>query len=585
MRRIRDFLRKYGLRFLAAAAAFAFFLRFSSPWWFYKSLKVSFSYTADGPVSISAATDYKNDLFCRERLRFTTLKLPSGSQAEKVTFRIPSNTSHVCGMRLEIAAPAGMTLSELTISPPNGSYEVNFLQDLPIRNEALKISREKLFVSGRNQTVILKFPRKHRVGNVLKRSAFFISLALSLLLSWILFSRIKYQFAARDVGSIVFVFCALGLMLFPVSRLDIHTLVSRENRFFQKFPSWSTAARVNVAFPRELELYLGDRFCGREELIDWNGKLFSLNFLGEKRETAYEKTAFYGKDGWMFSALGDTVKMTQNRNRFTAAELKMCADRLNRLADEFEKRYGAPVFVVLMPDKERVYPEYYPEFLLKQRRDPESRLEQLAAYLRKNSRVRIVCPLPYLLEKKKEHLLYYPTGTHQTMYGAFHSAETIKKELLKEFPQLTALPENTIRWEMRRDADVDIARLLGFADPEKELPEKLLLHPGPVFRWHYQCRKRPPLPLLSLYVSYYRSPEFAGKGIRLLAISDSFWGSILPFMNPLAGEQFHLFYGDGRDFILDPVVHDIAKFKPQAVVIESTERFLHRFQTMEYGER
>jgi len=74
------------------------------------------------------------------------------------------------------------------------------------------------------------------------------------------------------------------------------------------------------------------------------------------------------------------------------------------------------------------------------------------------------------------------------------------------------------------------------------------------------------------------------RGLRILTVADSFWGYISPFMVPLASEEIYAFYGSGKDFVFEPFAADIRNFKPQAVIIESTERFLHRFLTIKYGE-
>ena len=578
--RTLNFLQEYGLRFCAAAAVLVFVLMFSSPWWIHRALELSFFYTSDSPVRISASTDYDADLFNREKLLFTSSDLSAGKDAGKAVLLIPAVSGSVRGIRLEMASRGEITLSNLTISSKKGVHQVDFSRDLLVPNALYRFSQDKLSVPGKNGGVFLVFPQKLKAGNRFRGRAFIISLISALILSVLFFFRMKFRFCSgKAMLTAVFCLCALGLMLFPVMMLDIHSVVSKENRLFQKFPAWNRGDAVNSEFPREFELYLGDRFYGREKMIRWNGKIFSLNFFEDDRGTAYDKNAFYGKSDWMFSTYFDAVNMALNKNRFTDAELKMCGEHLDRLADEFRTRYDAPVFVVLMPDKERVYPEYYPDFLMKQRQHPESRLEQLAAYLQKHSRVKVIFPLPHLLEKKGKGILYYPTGTHQTLLGGFHSAEMINKALLKEFPQLAALPENSIRWKLRKGADVDIARQMCVA--ETELPEKLMVHPHPSFQWRYKTQQRQNVPFLNLIVTYSYSQKFVGKGIRLLVMGDSFWGNIMPFMAPLASEQMYIFYGNGRNFAFAPCAEEIERFKPQAVVIESTERFLQRFLSIQ----
>ena len=276
--------------------------------------------------------------------------------------------------------------------------------------------------------------------------------------------------------------------------------------------------------------------------------------------------------------------MAQNHNRFSEDELQECARRLNELADRFSAEFNAKVFVVLMPDKERVYEEYYPDFLLKQRTHKQSRLEQLTDYLRKNSKVVLIAPLPQLLEKKADHQLYYMGGTHQTPRGAYIAAGEIKKAIQREFPQFKSVPENISGWKPARNGDVDAAMQLGFQNPEKELDSKYLIADEAQFIFRSSLRKMYEIPHISLQTRHFVSDDKSYQGLRILTVGDSFWGYISPFMVPLAGEEIYAFFGAGKDFVFEPFEEQIKEFRPQVVIIESTERFLHRFLTIKYGK-
>ena len=157
--------------------------------------------------------------------------------------------------------------------------------------------------------------------------------------------------------------------------------------------------------------------------------------------------------------------------------------------------------------------------------------------------------------------------------------------IAEDFPEIADAPDNIARWEIRKNADLDIAGLMGITDPEKSLPKEFLYHPEPVFHRAYGIHGLEKIPQLSLYINLYKSKlKSAEKGLRILAVTDSFWGNVAEFMNPVFKEQLHVFYGDGRDFVFAPFLDRVEKFRPQAVIIESTERFLHRFLTIRYGE-
>lgn len=558
------------MRVFIPVLIFAFVMLFFSPWYVSKGVEVKFSYSCAAETGIAAAADCSGELFNREKLLFAKFALPAAPAGKPSKIWIPAVASAVRGIRIEVPDGKNIVIRGLTVEGDGKSYRVDWKKDLAARKD---LAPEADAVNA-NGTVAVIFPRKIRVRYGINFSMLFIALVAAGTAGALFFWRIKPS--AAD-SRIVFIAAALALMLFPVAMLDVHSVVSDENRFFQKFP------KPTRAFPREFESYLGDRFFCRDRLIDWNNDIFEFSFFkgGNLSENA---KAFYGKDGWMFSTAYEAVRMAQNRNRLTEAELKRCADNLDALADAFAKRYDAPVFVVLIPDKERVYEEYYPDFLLKQRRHKESRLEQLTAYLRKHSKVTVISPLPVLLARKKDELLFYPGGTHQTWRGGYYAAAEIRKAFAAKFPELKGFPENISHWEMRRSADLDAAMAMGIREPEKTLDDKYLVFSEPEFIFQRDRHNIRNVPNISMFIDRFVSRDKEHRGLRILVVGDSFWGHIGPFMVPMAGEELHVFFGHGKDFVFEPFARDLENFRPQAVIIESTERFLYRFLTIKFPE-
>ncbi|MBE6378495.1 MAG: hypothetical protein E7051_06735 [Lentisphaerae bacterium] len=559
---------KRSLQIFFSLLVFAFVMLFFSPWYVVKEFETEFFYSAQTEVNIALASDHEGDLFSREKLLFARFTLPESDRMQKVKLQIPAVQSNIFGLRIEVADGKKIAISNLTVKGRKKSYSADWKKDLPV-TEGVRTDGGKLII---DSSAAVTFPVRIKTCRVLQYKVFSAALIIALAAAGMFFFRIKVE-PAREL---FFITAAMILMLFPVMRLDIWSVVSDENRFFQKFPS------LTKKFPKEFELYLGDRFFCRGKMIKLNRKIFESN-LFSGGTLARNSKAFYGKEGWIFSTGFDSVAMAQNLNRFTADELRECARRLDAVADEFAARFNAPVFVVLMPDKERVYEEYYPDFLLKQRRHKQSRLEQLTDYLRKHSKVTVIAPLPQLLEKKKEYQLYYMGGTHQTPQGAYISAQEIKKAIMEKFPHLEAVPENISKWKTGRNGDIDAAMQLGLK-PEEDLDDKYIAAPEPEFIFRHDLRKMQEIPQISLLTRHFVSGNRNYRGLRILTVADSFWGYISPFMVPLASEEIYAFYGSGKDFVFEPFAADIRNFKPQAVIIESTERFLHRFLTIKYGE-
>lgn len=556
------------LRIFVSVLIFAFVMLFFSPWYARRSVEIAFSCSCDAETEIAVAADYSGDLFNREKLLFAKLVLPPGAE-RKVRLRLPTVEAAARGIRIDVPEGKCITIRGLSVKGRGKRYPVNWQEDAVVR-ENLRIEGDAVTATG---TVSVMFPKKIRIRYGIDGVMLAVALVAAAAAAGLFFLRVKVAASCQ----VLFIAAVMALMLFPVMMLDVHCVVSDENRFFQKFP------KLSRAFPKEFEAYLGDRFFCRKKMIGWNNRLFDLTLFNSGDLNGNGK-AFYGKEGWIFATAYDAVGMAQNRNRFTEKELEECAKHLDALADAFARRYGAPVFVVLMPDKERVYGEYYPDFLLRQRRHRESRLEQLTAYLREHSKVTVIAPLATLLEKKKEAPMFYPGGTHQTWRAGYHTAVMVREKLAEKFPELKGFPENIARWEMHRSADLDIATAMGIAEPEKNLDDKYLVFSEPVFEPKREAHNVRDMPQASLFINRYVSRDKAHRGIRILTVSDSFWGRIGSFMAPVASEELHVFYGNGRDFLFEPFARELEKFRPQAVIIESTERFLHRFLTIDLRE-
>lgn len=134
-----------------------------------------------------------------------------------------------------------------------------------------------------------------------------------------------------------------------------------------------------------------------------------------------------GKDGWLFNNHFDVNKPTRNYETvfFSVEELKKIKEELEHEQSQFKLR-STPYFLVVISDKEVIYPEYYPfpDNIL-----TELRLNQLIDYLDKNSDFRLIDLRPALLAKKSIEQLYYQNDPHWNDAGAFYGYQEIMRKL------------------------------------------------------------------------------------------------------------------------------------------------------------
>ena len=138
-----------------------------------------------------------------------------------------------------------------------------------------------------------------------------------------------------------------------------------------------------------------------------------------------------GKDGWLFYSSkrdGDPVSAYKGRNLFTEEELSRIAENLTVTRDSLAAE-GAEFVLLILPDKERMYPEFMPDYL----GEPadEYGAAQLIDYLRENTGIRVVYPYEELMEAKEKTgaLIYLQTDTHWTDVGGYTGAYALCREL------------------------------------------------------------------------------------------------------------------------------------------------------------
>ena len=232
---------------------------------------------------------------------------------------------------------------------------------------------------------------------------------------------------------IVFVVCVVAFLYFPASNISHETVSVQENRNLAVYKPLVDGGKINYNFGRDFESWFNDHFNSRDFFIDLNSKLSRL--LDRKLKNA---TAMAGKDNWLFTKRWNSVETFQNKNLYSDEELLEIKENLEAV-NKWAAKNNIKFYVMINPDKERVYPEFYPEEF-KPVRDL-SRIEQVAQYIKNNVNVPLVFVYDELLKAKKDHILYYKTGTHWNHRGAFVAYTQLMNRIKQDFPSLYVMKE------------------------------------------------------------------------------------------------------------------------------------------------
>lgn len=201
---------------------------------------------------------------------------------------------------------------------------------------------------------------------------------------------------------------------------------NRENRYYAEFPG------INInrldAFPRQFENFYNDNFHYRGELLELNN-FVKLNIYKESPHTA----VIMGKDGWLYTQ--KYINSYTSKRIFNKTEL----DSLRKIfiqRSEWLKQRNIKNYMVIIPTKYNVYPEYLPNSVYKLRLTNEK--DQFIECISNidNLKVNDLEPVLKDWKKKSKIRLFQKTDQHWNEYGAFVAYTNIIEELHKDFPEI-----------------------------------------------------------------------------------------------------------------------------------------------------
>lgn len=402
-----------------------------------------------------------------------------------------------------------------------------------------------------------------------------------LTLSWLIcFKAVDYLARLKIIENnsridIVFFACVLVVMFLPMMKINQAEISVQENRTLAKYIPFSTDGKINFNYGTDFENWFNDHFNHREWLINLNAKL-NL-FLNRKLQSA---TALQGKENWLFTTRWNSIAMFENRNLFTDDELVQIKVKMKEL-QKWASKHGIKFYIMLVPDKESLYGEYYPDG--HEKVGDVSRLQQITEYLKKNTDIPIMSMYEPLLAAKNKYTLFYKTGTHWDLRGAFVGYQAMMKRLHADFPDLQILQEKDFKITNKMEADIDIASALGVnaydTFPKEDLTYEVFELKKPLAKHEYQMLNKKE-----------RIEEYAYQSANRLLRRKAVFIADSQFlrMNWYVAESFkemkHFYIGYGRMYNLPFISREIIDFKPDILVLETGERMLERLLKIEVPE-
>lgn len=373
---------------------------------------------------------------------------------------------------------------------------------------------------------------------------------------------------------IVFVVCVVAFMFVPIMHINRDEISVQENRSLAKYVPLidDETGLVNYNFGKDFENWFNDRFFGRRQFIK-NSKVIDMLINNEMKNF----DAMAGKENWLFTKRWNSEDMFRNKYLFDDEELSKIKHRLESLQIWLAKR-NIKLYLMLVPDKERVYGEFYPDGYVKVNK--QAKIEQAYEFLKENTHIPVVYPIEALEKAKKAHLVFYKTGTHWNHRGAYVAYLEMMKMLKKDFPSLKILKEADFNIEPQFSADEDIANALGI-DAKSTFPKEDMTYD--VFKLkkettsvkHEFVNKE-----LRIETFDFVSNNPANK-LKAIFYADSQFLRMNWYVAESFKEMQHIYVGYGRDFDIPYMAEDIENFAPNMLVIATGERFLNRLMKIE----
>ncbi len=235
-----------------------------------------------------------------------------------------------------------------------------------------------------------------------------------------------------------------------------------ENRPPATFPTFHPTLKGTGEFFAGTEAWFADHFGFRRQLVRWEQRLKWTLF----RDSRIANT-LVGKDGWLFYSDGRTVDDITGSRPFSDADLEEWRLLLTGRRDWLRER-GIRYLFVIPPDKQSIYAEHLPDWLIARARSPR-RIDQLLAYMREKSDVPILDLRETLFDAKKSAQVYLKTDTHWNERGAFAAYRRVVSEIASLGVPATAPDEDAFAETAFDQPGGDLARMLG---QEAYLPEK-----------------------------------------------------------------------------------------------------------------
>lgn len=255
--------------------------------------------------------------------------------------------------------------------------------------------------------------------------------------------------------------------------------------------------------------------CGKFLKTDFSEKLIDDSYLPPKEG---EGRVIQGRFNWLYYAGDNSIAYYSGTNILSDEEMKEWAGLMQELKDACDEK-GIQLGMMIMPNKEQVYPEYMPSYTVK---TSKKREDIFTEYINNNTDVDFVYPIEELKSGKKYYEMYFPYDTHWTQAGAFVGTMALYEKMGIETTNLNDL--EVLPTKFTQKGLIDTGSL--DADMYTEDTDYVIFYkPQYTVNW-FDGEKSFIMP-----TNVYRSTSDNPDNKKILMIGDSFRLAMIPYLS------------------------------------------------------
>ena len=420
---IKKLSRKHYIQCLMTALLTGVVLYFTSALWLIKNIIVSFNTETEKDIQYQVFyTDASSHSMATE-------SYPVKAGSNFVRIEVPTENIKIFRLDPGSSNPGNIIISDLQIK---GSYNIKLnYSEFEHRNiDKFEVKDGKLYLISNHNDPYFWYRKDLNLSAGLRidwcRFIIISVLAFLLMYKFVQYlSKFKIEKHHSRID-IVMLAVFFALLFVPMSHISDAEKSEQENRMLAKKPQLMMDNKNEDNYGVQFDDWYNDHFFGRDMVVEAYQKFkYLINpMIGTNK-------ILVGSNGWLFlkddNSLDNYANITELKENHLENGLKYLSE-----INEWCKKHNKKFYYIIIPDKHRIYGEYY-RLIKKQRSDDFGIARQFVNYIREHSDVNVIYLQDDLLKHKDKGLLYFKEGTHWSDMGAYYAYGDIIDYMSKDY--------------------------------------------------------------------------------------------------------------------------------------------------------